>query len=119
MNRQYRKIVRLIALLLADSLFFTLIDPTKAYAIVDIIGLLMLIVTIYVGIDLLLVLMERLINLSLRSRKRVLNASTSLLALLIAMQSIGQLTVRDMLAIVPLILVLAFYFSYQTKENRP
>jgi len=43
---------------------------------------------------------------------------TMLFALLIAMQSIGQLTVKDMFAIVPLVAVLAFYLSYQTKQKQ-
>jgi hypothetical protein len=34
------------------------------------------------------------------------------------MQSIGQLTVKDVLAVIPLVIVLSVYFSYMLKKQQ-
>jgi len=74
--------------------------------------------TIYATINLLLVLVERIVTLRPMTRHRILIATTMFLGLLLAMQSIGQLTVKDMTAIIPLVIVAAFYVSYQRKQTR-
>jgi len=116
MKRHTPKLLRLATLLVVDLLFFGLIDPRNAYALVVVGGFVLLVATLYVIIDLLLILLERVITLRPMTRHRLHTATTMLLALLLAMQSIGQLTVKDMAAIVPLVVVAAFYLSYQRKQ---
>ena len=112
-----RKLIQLALLFAADALFFGLINPVKAYAIVLVIGFILLVLTLYVAIDLLLALGERIIPFSLHTRRKIALALTLVLGLLIAMQSIGQLTPKDVLAVIPLVLVLSFYFSYVTRRQ--
>jgi len=117
MKRYYtHKLVRILALLVIDGIFFGLIDPRKAYALTIIIGFGLLVLTIYTLVDLLLGLLERIVTFPAMTRHRLHTSITMLLGLLIAMQSIGQLTVKDLLAIIPLVLVAAFYLSYQRKQ---
>ena len=118
MRKHFKDFGRVLALLVVDSIFFSAINPAKAYALVVIVGFGLLVLTIYAVIDLLLLLVVRIVPLSDLLRKRILTSGTMLLGLLIAMQSIGQLTVKDMFALVPLVLVLGFYLSYQTKQKR-
>ena len=73
--------------------------------------------TWYLLLDLLLGLAERVVTFSPRARRRWQDALTMLGGLLLAMQSIGQLTLKDMLVIIPLVVILAFYLSYQRKET--
>lgn len=112
-----RKLIQLVALFVLDALFFTLVNPVNAYAIIIVVGFVLLIFTLYVLIDFLLALGERIIPFSAHTKRRMALASTLVLGLLIAMQSIGQLTVKDVLAVIPLVVVLSLYFSYMSKKQ--
>jgi hypothetical protein len=117
MKRYYsHKFARILALFIIDGLFFGLVDPRRTYALTIIVGFGLLVLTIYVLVDMLLGLLERIVTFPVMTRHRLHTGITMLLGLLIAMQSIGQLTVKDLLAIIPLVLVAAFYLSYQRKQ---
>jgi len=112
-----RKLLRLAVLFVADALFFSLVNPQKVYAVVIIVGFVLLGLTIYALLDFLLALAERIVPFSLHTKKRIALAATLVISLLIAMQSIGQLTVKDILAVIPLVIVLSFYFSYLSSDK--
>ena len=112
-----RKLIRLGALFVVDALFFSLVNPVQAHAVVTIVGFVLLVLTLYVLIDFLLAVSERIIPFSAHAKRRMALATTLVAALLIAMQSIGQLTVKDILAVIPLIVVLSIYFSYMLKKQ--
>jgi membrane-associated HD superfamily phosphohydrolase len=112
-----RKLIRLGILFVLDALFFSLVNPNNTYAIVIVAGYILLIITLYVLIDFLLAVSERIIPFSAHTKRRMAVATTLVLALLIAMQSIGQLTVRDILAVIPLVVVLSLYFSYMFRKS--
>ena len=118
MLKKYRKPSYLAALLILDIVFFGSINPRNAYALVVVLGFVLVVLTLYVVVDLLFVLVDRVISLRPMTRHRLHTSITMLGALLLAMQSIGQLTIKDMSAIVPLVLVAAFYLSYQRKQLR-
>lgn len=116
-SHRKRKLIRLLVLFVADALFFSFVNPQNVYAVVIIVGFVLLALTLYALIDFLLVLAERIVPFSLETKKRIALASTLVLTLLIAMQSIGQLTGKDILAVIPLIIVLSFYFSYMSSSK--
>lgn len=116
-KRTKQKLLRLGALFVLDGLFFSLINPVKAAAVVTIVGFVLLVITLYVLIDFMLAVSERLIPFSAHAKRRMALATTLVLALLLAMQSIGQLTTKDILAVVPLAIVLSVYFSYMLKKR--
>lgn len=112
-----RKLTQLGALFVLDGVFFSLINPVQAYAVVIAAGFLLLIVTLYTLIDFLLAVGERIIPFSSRTKRRIALAITLVSALLLAMQSIGQLTTKDILAVAPLVIVLSVYFSYLFRKQ--
>lgn len=112
-----RRLIWLLGLFVVDVVFFSLVNPVKAYAVVIIIGFALLIATLYVLIDFLLAVGERIIPFSHSTKRRIAQATTLVLGLLIAMQSIGQLTLKDILAVIPLIIVLSLYFSYMFRQQ--
>ncbi len=112
-----RRLIPLLLLFVVDIVFFSAVNPVKAYAVVIIVGYALLVLTLYVLIDFLLALGERIIPFSLSTKRRIAQASTLVLGLLIAMQSIGQLTTKDILAVIPLIIVLSIYFSYMFRNQ--
>jgi len=117
MRQRFKPFGLLLLLLAVDAVFFSMINPTRAYAWVVIIGFGLLVLTIYVIFGLLVTMIAKIVPLSDLLRKRLVRAATLLCGLLIAMQSIGQLSFKDLLALVPFVLVLAFYFSYQNKQT--
>jgi hypothetical protein len=112
-----RKLFRLAALFIFDALFFSLVNPIQTHAAVVFVGFALLVLTLYVLIDFLLAVSERIIPFSPHTKRRMALATTLVLSLLIAMQSIGQLTVKDVLAVIPLIIVLSVYFSYMLRKT--
>ena len=116
-SHRKRKLLTLGALFVADGLFFSLVNPNNVYAAVIILGFLLLALTIYALLDFLLALAERIVPFSPITKKRIALATTMVVSLLLAMQSIGQLTPKDILAVIPLVIVLSFYFSYLTAKK--
>jgi hypothetical protein len=115
--RAKRKLIELGGLFVIDAVFFSMVNPIQAHAFVIVIGYGLLVVTLYFLIDFLLAVSERIIPFSHHTKRRMALATTLVAALLIAMQSIGQLTVKDVLAVIPLIVVLSVYFSYMLKKQ--
>lgn len=95
-----------------DALFFGFIDPRKASSPLLIVGFIMLSLTIYMCWRGFLRLFYRA-GLPFRS---IATKTTSLMTLLtvvvIGLQSMGELTFRDLAAIIPLSLVAYFYLTY-------
>jgi hypothetical protein len=116
-SHRTRKLIRLIVLFIGDGVFFSLINPVSVYSFVLVVGFALLALTMYALIDFFLALVERVVPFSSHTKKRIALASTLVLSLLIAMQSIGQLTSKDVLATIPLVIVLSFYFSYITAKK--
>jgi hypothetical protein len=102
---------RIALLLLVDGLFFGLFAPQSS-ALIVIPALLLVIVNIYALVKVLLYVVGRFITIKPVIVRRVTVVATGCLAVLLALQSIGQLTIRDVLTLIPLMTVLYFYLSY-------
>lgn len=109
---------RITGLLVADSVLFGTTDPRDAPSFMLIVGFLLMSATIYYMLDGLLAL-TKLYGLPVRHRKRVLRTTTLLIGGLLALQSIGQLSARDILILAPLTSLVYFYVAYSrgTKER--
>jgi hypothetical protein len=55
-------------------------------------------------------------GLRVKHRKRVSLTATALIAGLVALQSIGQLSAHDLAVVVPLVALGYFYFSYNKRQ---
>src|SRR6185437_14362621 len=97
--QQYKKY---LLLALADLLFFGFCNPnSNSWLLLPAFGLL--IATIYVVLKLLLKIITQFIAISPLLRKKMTVFGTFVLGVVIALQSLGQLTPRDIITVVPLI----------------
>lgn len=109
----------ILALLIADILVFFTVDPRQAPSVVLMIGLLLLVATIYIVICAGLYLIGFGIP-SLRKREKKLRILLSVVvAFLVGLQSLGQLTAKDFIAVIPLLLVGYFYLTYPNDQKVP
>lgn len=119
MNKLFRKSKSwyLLGLLLADTVFFTLTNPTEVASVVLIAGIILLVATFFMGLSLFLELLSSTATGSPRQHKTVIWVATVLVAFVVAMQSIGQLSTRDLLAVIPLAVLFVLYTSYLTDRK--
>lgn len=107
---------RIGGLLFADLLLFGTTDPSKVASFTLIIAFLLLCATLYYTLGGLLAL-AKLYGVPVRRKKRILRLATIIGSALIAFQSIGQLSVRDIAVLVPLSALWYMYAGY-TKNSR-
>jgi len=101
-----------IALVIADALFFTMTDPTKVSAAWLAIAFGLLIATLYMIITYILRFL-RLYGIRLGKRERRLALFiTATISSLAALQSVGGLNNHDIFVLVPLAVLLYAYVSY-------
>ena len=111
--RSYR---RYIVLAVIDTVFFGTISP-NASAMVIIPAFILVVVTIYAVLGLLVAYVGKMYTVKPKNQRRIVVVTTVTLSIIIALQSIGQLTIRDVATIVPLILVLYLYISYTKSRS--
>ncbi len=114
-SHNHRKLP-LLALIAADLSVFGATSPQNASSIVLFIGFLLLAATFYV----LLLGALRLVawyGISPgRYRKRFIRLTAGVFSGLVALQSIGELSSRDVLVLLPLALIAYIYLSYGRRE---
>src|ERR1017187_2554976 len=109
---------RIIApLLLIDVLFFSLINPTDSSSFIVISGCILVILTTYALVSAVTRLVAIFIPISVATQKRFTLFMSLLLVFMLLMQSIGQLSLRDLIAILPLLTVLYIYLTYNSKDS--
>lgn len=102
-------------LLVADVAAFSATNADDVPSFGLIIGFLLLAVTFYYLICSLLTFV-RLYGISIKRKRRLAAALTGLMSGLIALQSIGELNSRDVVVLLPLML-LAYAYSFYAKTN--
>lgn len=102
----------MLGLLMLDSAFFTFTNPSNVDSIVLFIGFLLLSTTLYLFITRLCA-MGRLygFQFDVHSR-RIAMFGTGTIVVLLALQSLGELTTRDTVVALPLGLITYLYLSY-------
>jgi hypothetical protein len=107
---------RYVILAIVDIAFFGLISPDmSAFAIIP--AFILVVVSIFAILTLIVAYIGKMFVVKPKNQKRIVVVLSASLGVVIALQSIGQLTVRDVVTIVPLILVLYLYMSY-SKSRR-
>ena len=106
-----RRTLLVIILLVLDGLFFSLTDPNSVNSILLIFGIILAGITFFAFMDLILYMLSNS-GLNLKYRKRLAVYLTILFGILLAEQSIGQLTGRDVIVIVPLSVLVYIYLTY-------
>lgn len=106
------------ALLIADGLFFGLTDPQTVHPIMLIVACLLLAATFYMLVQGALSLLKWY-GIVVPQSQRLARLMTGVAAFLIALQSIGQLSMRDLFLLIPLALVAYLYSSYGRQVKQP
>lgn len=111
LDKHYIKVLG--ALIGVDFLFFGLTNASKVSVLILVIGFILLTINIYMLVTGVVKLLRWYgINLG-ESRNRITLMISGFLAAIVAFQSTGQLTLKDMVVLIPFILGAYFYTSYK------
>jgi hypothetical protein len=109
---QKRSVLYLITVLVLDVLFFSTTDPSKVAAPWLIVGYILAVMTLYWLIRAFIAFVGLYIRAVRIQKRRLTKVLTIVGAVTLAMQSVGQLSFRDLAVLMPLALIAYFYFSY-------
>ncbi|HEY1064210.1 MAG TPA: hypothetical protein VGE30_02835 [Candidatus Saccharimonadales bacterium] len=103
------------ALIAADCLVFSLVNPRTASAMWLIVGFGLLGLTFFSLASLFADAFKGYGEQAHRAGKRFLRYGAVSIVVLIGLQSVGQLTVRDVAALLPFVVIAYLYFGYGKK----
>jgi hypothetical protein len=113
----YRHFWQTLAVVIADAIFFSTINASVVAPVVLIIGFVLLLLTCYVLLYGLLSI-ARLYGFPVRYKQRLAVYLSGIVGLIMALQSIGELTPRDILVLLPLATLGYVYAIYTTARKR-
>jgi len=116
--RHRRLLARLSLLLAADAVVFGGTDAHRVSAVVTIIGFGLLIATVYYLVYGILAIV-RLYGVVIKHKQRLAGSLTGLAAFIVALQSVGELNVKDVLLVLPLVVVGYVYTAYGLDRQTP
>lgn len=103
------------ALIAADCLVFTLVNPRTASAMWLVVGFVLLGCTFFSLASLLAASLKGYGEQTHRAGKRFLRYAAVIALALLGLQSVGQLTVKDVAALLPFVVIAYLYFGYGKK----
>lgn len=106
-----------LALVIVDIVFFSNTDASKVAPFMLIVGFILLVITCYILLYALLSVV-RLYGLPIRHKQRFTLYLSGVVGLIMALQSIGELTYRDILVLLPLAVIGYIYTIYITSRKR-
>jgi hypothetical protein len=115
-NIKIRHYLQVLGLLIIDLLFFGNTNTNKDPSFIVIIGFILLMMTIYLVVFAIISFLK-LYGLPVKNKKRIAIYISALFAVLTALQSIGELTSKDVLVLLPIAVIGYLYVGY-TKPNR-
>jgi len=113
----HRHLWQALSLLIIDIIFFTKTNANRVAPVVLIVGFVLLVLTLYQAIYALLSA-ARLYGLPVRYKHRLALYLCVVLSLMAALQSIGALTPKDILILLPLATLGYLYGMYMTTHRR-
>lgn len=113
-----RKQFLVVALLVANGLYFTLMNPESSKSLVLFLGFLLLAIDFFLLFKLLLRTIAVVTGRRGIVRNRLAGLATLIVIILLALQSIGQLSVRDTVAVVCIGAIFWFYSTYYRFGHR-
>jgi hypothetical protein len=114
LRKHVQKLLLGLGLLLADGLVFGATNATQVASFVLVAAFLLLMATVYYLLFGLLML-ARLYGLPIRRKQRLAGSLTGLVGCLVALQSVGELNVHDILVLLPLVIIGYIYSFYGAK----
>ncbi|SRR5258708_35636840 len=113
----FSKLRTALVLLFLDSIFFGFASPVGATSLIVIVGCALLALNTYFASHTLVRLVAKIIDSSRQTQKRTALLITITVMFLVLMQSIGQLSPRDVWAAALLAALLCAYIAYQSKHK--
>jgi hypothetical protein len=113
----HRHFWQALGVLIVDVAFFTKTDASKIPPFILIIGVVLLVFTCY-ELFYGLLSIARLYGLPIRYKNRLAVYLSGVLGLIVALQSIGELTPHDILVLLPLATLGYIYGVYTTARRR-
>lgn len=113
-NRSSRFLLLTIVL---DVVFFSTTNPAKVAPLWLIAGFLLLVVTLYWFFRGLTLVLGVYIKSMQKQRAQLTGVLTITTTILLGLQSMGQLSVRDFLVLLPLVLLGYFYLRYNRRRE--
>ena len=106
------------AFLVADALFFSSLNPYSSRSILLFAGFILLAATVYLCIQLIRRALAAVAGREVVPSRRLPLFLTLFVSILLALQSVGQLTVRDSVALVIVGVIVWFYSTYLRPQRR-
>ena len=113
---KHRRIIPYLIILL-DIGFFSLFNPFKVGLALLVAAFLLILMSIYISSRFVFFVLDRLGYLR-KGHKWLTEGAALLIFIMIMMQSAGQLSVRDIVALLPLTWLAYFYFSRSSSGNK-
>jgi hypothetical protein len=113
---RFKHYLEAIGLLVLDILFFTTTNTNKDPSWVIIVGFVLVLLSAYIFFYYLLSFL-RLYGLPIGRKRRLATYLTFVVGIIVALQSVGELTPKDVLVLVPIALIGYIYTGY-AKPNR-
>lgn len=108
-----------IGLVVTDALFFGFTNPAKVVSPLLIVGFFLVSATLFYTVyTLLSSASEAGLSIGSRQRKAALGG-VGVVALLIALQSVGQLSTHDVSVVIPFVVIAYIYLTYGQSSQEP
>jgi len=110
------KRLAVLFLLIADSLFFSLTNPSHLAFYLVFTALILVLCSVY-AVCLISFRLLKSLGIVQSHRRWMLEAITGFIFVLLIMQALGQLSIKDILALIPLTLISYWYTTFVAKQN--
>lgn len=112
-----RKTLYLITLLLVNVAFFGFVSPLEGSSLLLFVGFAILAVDFYLLVRFIISIVSQLSGHKWRNPRLFAMAVTSVFIIILSLQSIGQLSLRDVVAILIIGGIFLIYSSYYRKKH--
>lgn len=110
-NISYRRYLESLTIIILDIGFFTKTNANKAPAIVLMLGFVLVYLSIYMLVYVVLSFLK-LYAVPIKRKRRLTWYITSVISLFIALESIGELSAKDIIVVLPLAVLAYLYINY-------
>lgn len=106
----------ILAIILIDTIFYSFTNPETGSTLLLILGFLVIALTVYIFLNAILRFVTSYGISNRRYSHRISLFSSGVLIGMMALQSIGELTMKDILIFIPLSSILYMYITYGHKK---
>lgn len=114
---KHRKFWQASGLVVLDVMFFGNTNTANVPQFFLILGFLLLLINVYIAAYLLFSIMK-IYGLPLSHKRRLSMFAAGFVGILIALQSIGELSPKDVLVLMPIAVISYLYLIYSTKSEQ-